>query len=217
MDFFKKTLAKPNLLKLLTFMLTIFIVNSQLSSNDLNYIRKSILGSQKDNGLFAESFEDTFRSAYVLKVLNEKIPENNKICKEVHFQSMKEVSIALVELNELLKCKIDFEIEMKQGEAENLNEINSLHEKVLIWRYAKNVDWKDLYSKIKPFIKDTGLFSEVKKSTQGVLDATVKGLEILQIIYDKVAADTKEELKSTIVSTIKGLNSFFQPLAHVIN
>ena len=217
MDFLKKTLAKPNLIKLLTFVLTIFLVNSQLSSNDLNYIRKSILGSQKDNGLFFESFEDTYRSVYVLKVLNEKIPENNKICKEVHFQSIKEVTNVLVQLNELLKCKIDFEIEMKQGEFENLNDINSIHEKILILKNAKNMDWKDMHSKIRPFLKNTGLFSEVNKSAKGVLDATVKGLEILQIIYDNVSGDIKEELKSSIASVIKGLNGEFQPLAHVNN
>ena len=217
MDFLKITLAKPKLIKLLTILLVIFLVNSQLSPNDFNYMRKTIVSAQKDTGLFFESFENTFRSVYVLKVFNEKIPKNNKICKVVHFETMKEVTNNLVELNEMLKCKIEFDVEKKEGELETLNDISSIYEKVLIWRKAKNVDWIDLYTKIKPYINKSGLFSASKqKSSKASLDATVNGLKILQIIDEKVTEEVSGDVKNSIKAVIEGLKSEFQQLANVI-
>ena len=152
-----------------------------------------------------------------MKVLNERIPENNKICKEVHFETMKEVTNNLIELNEMLKCKIEIDVEMKEGELETLNDISSIYEKVLICRKAKNVDWIDLYTKIKPYINKSGLFSASKqKSSKASLDATVNGLEILQIIDEKVTEEVSGDVKNSIKAVIEGLKTEFQQLANVI-
>lgn len=217
MDFIK--FISPQIIKILLIIFFISNVNSQLSLNDLNYIKKTTLGVQNEDGLFKNSIESTFQSVYVLKVLNEKIPEVPKICRELKSQSIKEITSPLIKLNDLLKCKIDIKIEKKSEDVENLinYDMNSVHEKIFVWRHADNLDWVDLFAKIKNYLTDLNLFSLRSKSSESSLDATVKGLETLEIIYGKINDEkVREEVKDTIIKVFKGLQGEFQLLGNVI-
>jgi hypothetical protein len=209
---------KTNLLKFFFITLLILIVNTQLSFNDLNYIKKTILNSQKENGLFLNSIESTYQSVYVLKVLNEKIPEIPKICKEAHFESMKEISSSLVKLNELLNCKIQMNFEMKSEDFENLTnfDINTVHEKIFLWKNLENVEWKDVFEKIKTFITVENLFSLFSNTKISSLDATVKGLQIMEILHEKTQdEELKNNIKNKISSVMQAFQGEFQLLSSV--
>jgi hypothetical protein len=207
-----------NLLKILLISLIILTVNSQLTSNDLNHITKTILSTQKENGLFSNSIETTYQSVYVLKVLNEKIPEIPKICKEAQFESMKDVSSSLIKLNQILNCKIQIDYEIKTEDFENLTnfDIDTVHEKIFLWKNLENVEWKIIFEKIKTYITADNLFSAHSKTHKSSFDATIRGLQILEILNESSKnEELKKEIEKKIVSVFQEFQGGFQLLSDV--
>lgn len=211
-------LSNLNLLKILLISLIILSVNSQLTPNDLNHIKKTILSTQKENGLFSNSIETTYQSVYVLKVLNEKIPEIPKICKEAQFESMKDVSSSLIKLNQILNCKIQIDYEIKTEDFENLTnlDLDTVHEKIFLWKNLENVEWKIIFEKIKTYITADNLFSAHSNTHKSSLDATVRGLQILEILNESSQnEDLKKEIEKKIVSVFQEFQGGFQLLSDV--
>lgn len=209
-----------NLLKILFISLVILTVNSQLTSNDLNHIKKTILSTQKENGLFSNSIETTYQSVYILKVLNEKIPEIPKICKEAQFELMKDVSSHFIKLNQILDCRIQIDYEMNTEDLENLTnfDIDTVHEKIFLWKNLENLEWNTIFEKIKTYITADNLFSAHSNTLKSSLDATVRGLQILEILIENSKnEELKKEIEKKIVSVFKAFQSEFQILSEVKN
>src|SRR5690349_5323592 len=107
MDSFMKINLKTVLLFSLVFAITIDSIQTQLNPSDLNYMKKFLLSSQDETtGLFSKSVQATYKSVFALKTLGESIPHLPKICREVSFEAMNKLTLEIVELNNLLDCKL---------------------------------------------------------------------------------------------------------------
>lgn len=196
------------LLILLT-LLSSQLIYSQLTSTDTNYIKKHLLSLQDDKGLFSNSFDTTNKAVYVLRTLNESIPNIKGICREISLELLSEVSSDLVELNQALKCKADFSgVEIKDEHFTPIDTLGQLYDKVVVAEKLKaKVDYASIYDKVKKFVTQGNFFSEMENGTPSLLQSAL-GLKLLTLIH-KTTSDNN--IKKSIVDLGK------QVLASVSN
>jgi hypothetical protein len=214
--------SRKNILKpIFYFIFLLFIVtktiNSQLSSTDLNYIKKTLLSAQEEsNGLFGKSIEITYKSIASLKLINEPIPHSSKICREISFEMTNQPTIELLELNEILNCNLNFNnlpSEMKDEEMMNLN-LETLYKRVLLFNKSNaQIKWDLLFENIKAFITSGKLFSNQNGSTRYSLLSTAYGLKMLYLIHNNLKTDAL--VNKEIVYVMTNIQKEFQLLREV--
>jgi hypothetical protein len=187
----------------------------QLTPTDMNYIKKSLQASQDETtGLFNKSADLTFKAAYSLKTLGENINNIPKICREISFEAMNKITIEIVQLDELLNCKLNFDLPKEIRDEELLKlDLNSLYEKVSLGAKANaKINWSAVYDVTKTYIHTKeNLFSNSSIELKSSLINTATGLKLLSLIHGKLSEEAqKNEVKDLITSIVQTLQKEFQ-------
>ena len=96
--------------KIIILLSFLSLICSQLTSNEISYIKNYILNNQnKQNGLFFEgenSMKFTRQAIESLLILGEEIPKKNLICETL--LNNKNANYDILKINSDLKCQRDF-------------------------------------------------------------------------------------------------------------
>ena len=119
---------------ILLFLLVISSTYSQFTSSDISYIKSFVAAGQNDKtGIFYDSIESTRRAVEILLNLGEKIQKSSSICKEIQTESKNKVTLDLVVIDSLLKCKSDFsQTKIDSKSFASLTSIEELYENIKI-------------------------------------------------------------------------------------
>lgn len=166
-----------------TFISLISLVNTQLTQNDISVIQKNLLENQDEQtGLFNKSLPLSLKSLKILKNLNTKIKNEQKICRELSYETNNEINLSILELNNLLNCKHTFTNldNYKQENFEKMN-FNSLYESLLVNISAKmEVNWENVFELLINFQDEYLFFRNDKENKEDPsnLARTAKALKI---------------------------------------
>lgn len=188
---------------------------SQLTQTDTNYIKKSLLASQDETtGLFNKSADLTYKAAYSLKTLGENINNIPKICREISFEAMNKMTIEIVQLDELLNCKLNLDL-IKEIRDEDLIklDLNSLYEKIYLGSKSKaKFNWSTVYDITKTYVNSKeNLFSNSSIELKSSLISTATGLKLLSMIHSNISEESqKNEVKELITLIVHNSQKEFQ-------
>lgn len=201
---------------ILLFFLVISSTNSQFTSSDISYIKSFIdVGQNDKTGIFYDSIESTRRAIEVLLNLGEKIQKSSSICKEIQNESKNKVTLDLVVIDSLLKCKSDFsQTKIESKSFASLNSIEELYEKIKIADLLnKKISWEEAYNLLTGKYLSKNKFSFVPDGKKKTIYATALGLEMMSIIYKHADKTTKESIKNEAKSAITSLLLAYQELS----
>lgn len=187
---------------------------SQLTSTDLNYIKKTVTGLQDEkSGLFSNSVQSTYKAILVLKGLDMEISHVPKICRELNYALVNGNTAEISDLNTILSCKIDEAPYTKAAMNPNFNlnelfnfvDFSSKFGMIAVGR----ADFRKLLETFK--IKENKLFSNTSDETRRAsLLSTSHGLRILSILYEVSDPEEKDAIKKDLHSITKNLLKEFQ-------
>ncbi len=194
-------------------------VYSQLTSNDINFMKKTIMSFQDEtNGIFDKSLDTTFKSIYSLKMLNQEIPLRSRICKEISFEAMNGYSVEMLKINNLLNCQITFENIIQLSAEKMMNTdfetLNNRFDSAKI--LGEKINYELLFENLKGFVTDKNLFSNVNGSNKGLLMITTRGIKMLTEIHKNMEGEIKDEVGKMIVLMFTNIQNDFQLISEVI-
>lgn len=204
------------LVKFFPFIMLLGLINSQLTSTDYNYMKSTILSMQDESkGMFGNSVDSTYKAVYSLKLLNEAVPNASRICREISFEGMNEVTYEILKINDLLNCKQSFE-GPKQFKAEDMQNVDlqTFYTRTLIAKkFNLPINWPNMYDTLKGFLTKDKIFSNHRGSKDNSLESTAYGLRLLALIYQNSGEDVKPEIRETIKKVFSSLQQEFQLLS----
>jgi len=215
-----KNIFSRSLVLMLCLCITSII--SQLTNTDINYIKNFIISQQEEsNGVFGKSYDNTYKAIFSLKLLNEPVPLIPKICREISFEAMNEITMQLMDINELLNCKINFEHQYAGTDFDiKLNsDLETIFKRVNMavkLQLQAKINWEILFENLKAFITPEKLFSNINGSGRQSLISTAYGLKLLTLINENVGEKYKEEVRKEIILIFTNIQSEFQLLRDVI-
>lgn len=182
---------------IISYLLSLSIISSQLNDKRINTIKKIIANSQSTDGLYSSSIEKTLQAVKILTQLKEKIPKKKNICKELKNTKKKDLTAAHIELNEILKCEItyqDIKIDIKKLSELRIGKLSSTI-KMLHMTQTK-VDWEAIKKEVYKYYSN-GKFSKISESKYKSIYATAVGIEILGILNKHISDNSqiKDDLK----------------------
>ena len=201
---------------ILLFLLVISSTYSQFTSSDISYIKSFVAAGQNDKtGIFYDSIESTRRAVEILLNLGEKIQKSSSICKEIQTESKNKVTLDLVVIDSLLKCKSDFsQTKIDSKSFASLTSIEELYENIKIADLLnKKISWEEAYTLLTGKYLSKNKFSFVPEGKNKSIYATALGLEMMSIIYKHADKTTKESMKSEAKSVTTSLLLAYQELS----
>lgn len=214
-------------ISLLLLIVIISDVSSQLSKNDISYI-KSTINALKDEktGVFSTSNDKlNLIAVESLKLVNEEVSRKN-FCRELDF-SKEEPSHSKIILNTILSCDIKFELSEKIRNSpyevfESINSIIDFYEYLEVLLNLKiTLDEKFVYDKLSEYKSKLLLFSLKKESEIPSINATTYGIKILARLFnysntknnnDNDASEFNNQIKQELKLYTTEILNFFQIL-----
>ena len=200
-------------MKIFLFIISIVYSASQLTFQDVNYIRSTInkLMDEK-TGMFSQNDHTNLLAVESLIILNENI-NKKPFCKDLDF-SKEEPTYERVVMNEKLNCGVNFKIP-ENFDVLGYNSIVDLYYSVeTAKKVGHTLDWSSIYSKAKLFYTKQALFSLYLESQVASIKASTYGLRLLSLIHENSKNDIKEEISSYIFLLISESQNFIQYLGN---
>jgi hypothetical protein len=199
------------IISLISFLLiSLSLIEAQLTSTDVQYIKQSLLKNQEDNGLFGKSLENTYKAIFSLKSLGENVEHVAKICREISFEAINRVNLEIIEIDQLLGCKLTLpasqEVSSESIKNQSLETIyNSVRTAEIL---RSKVDWAGLFQTVINYLTEDNLFSSTFEQKEMSLISTVKGLHLLTSIRHNFGNNTSE-VDETLLNVVQSVYKQF--------
>lgn len=201
------------------------VIKTQLSESDKSQIVKNLNEQQNEkSGLYKDDIEMTYQAVFSLKQLEEQVPSSSKICRELSYEFNSKAYKAMLELNELLNCKIDVNTEsfMKNFELSKTNDSSliTLLERVELQSKLKLLDEQTLvnhFKTVQEHLSSENVFVPASENNgESVLLINNYGIRLLGIIASSTEnQEIKENIAVILKLVILNLNKFFYELKNV--
>lgn len=206
----------------------IYFINSQLSDSDRSQMVKIINEDQNEkSGMYREDLETTFRAVFALRQLDETVGSSANICRELSYELNTKASLSMLQLNELLNCKLEINPEtfLKNFEKNSNNQnLGSVLERVEIESRLNLLNENSLssyFNLAKSFVSNDNVFLSKPNSNENDAETSLLlnsyGIRLLGLISTNT--ETPELLNniSTLLRAIlNNLNKSFYDLKDVI-
>lgn len=206
----------------------IHFINSQLSDSDRSQMVKIINEDQNEkSGMYREDLETTFRAVFALRQLDETVGSSAKICRELSYELNTKASLSMLQLNELLNCKLEINPEsfLKNFEKNSNNQnLGNVLERVEIESRLNLLNENSLssyFNLAKSFVSNDNVFLSKPNSNENDAETSLLlnsyGIRLLGLISTNT--ETPELLNniSTLLRAIlNNLNKTFYDLKDVI-
>ena len=176
--------------RIIILLICVSLTFTQLTQSDISYIKNYILSNQnQQNGIFFEnkenSFKETREAIESLLILNEKIPNQELICKTI--LNEKNVNYNIIKINSDLNCKND--LSSKFIPNKTTNSIEELYYDFKAANLLNHKSLSELYKSSKEFLSNNK-FSKFKNVIRKKsIFATSLGIEIFSIAYEKLSEE----------------------------
>ena len=193
--------------RIIILLICVSLTFTQLTQSDISYIKNYILSNQnQQNGIFFEnkenSFKETREAIESLLILNEKIPNQELICKTI--LNEKNVNYNIIKINSDLNCKND--LSSKFIPNKTTNSIEELYYDFKAANLLNHKSLSELYKSSKEFLSNNK-FSKFKNVIRKKsIFATSLGIEIFSIAYEKLSEE-KNNIKENLKEIINSLQS----------
>jgi len=217
------------LIKNIFFFLFTYVhfIKTQLTDSDRSQMVKIINDDHNEkSGLFKENIESTFKAVFALRQLDEKVHSPNQICRELSFEMNTKATLSMLELNELLYCKLDVNAEtfLKNFENNsNSQNLNSVLERIEIENRLKLLNENSLLSYFnlaKSYLNNDNTFLNRPNSNESEAETSILlnsyGIRLLGIISANTQTpELKQKISTLILAVINNLNKNFYELKDV--
>ena len=172
--------------KIIILLSFLSLICSQLTSNEISYIKNYILSNQnQQTGIFFEGkknpLKHTRQAIESLLILEEQIPNKDIICKTI--SNNKEVNYDIIKINSDLKCKNDFSSKFKPNKT--TNSIEELYYDFKAAELLNDKSLSELYKISKEFLSNNKFSKFKNEKRKKSIFATSLGIEIFSIAYEK--------------------------------
>lgn len=207
----------------LTILISIIcLTKTQLTKNEISSIEKNLLEQQDETtGLFNKSFSSSLKTLKILKILQTKTKNTQKICRELSYETANEINLDILQLNNLLDCKHKF-TNFEAYRPENFEKMNfrNFYEAVMINIEIKSeLNWENVFENLINFQDEYLFFRNNKddKDDPSNLTYTVKAFKILVHMANlpKITPSFKGKVQGRIDAIWESLMKEFQVLRDV--
>ncbi len=193
--------------KIIILLSFLSLICSQLTSNEISYIKNYILSNQnQQTGIFFEGkknpLKHTRQAIESLLILEEQIPNKDIICKTI--SNNKEVNYDIIKINSDLKCKNDFSSKFKPNKT--TNSIEELYYDFKAAELLNDKSLSELYKISKEFLSNNKFSKFKNEKRKKSIFATSLGIEIFSIAYEKLSEE-KNDIKENLKEIINSLQS----------
>ena len=206
------------------------VIKTQLSESDKSHLIKILNDEQNEkSGLYKDDIENTYRAVFSLKQLEEPVPSSSKICRELSYEFNSKAYKGMLELNELINCKNEVNIEtfMKNFEVAKTNDLSlkTLFERVELQSRLKILNEEIIqtnFIKVQEYLNSDNMFvNEIPPATENKEDSSLLinsyGIRLLSILGSNTESqDIKDNVASILKVVIPKLNKYFYDLKEVI-
>ena len=193
--------------KIIILLSFLSLICSQLTSNEISYIKNYILSNQnQQTGIFFEGkknpLKHTRQAIESLLILEEQIPNKDIICKTI--SNNKEVNYDIIKINSDLKSKNDFSSKFKPNKT--TNSIEELYYDFKAAELLNDKSLSELYKISKEFLSNNKFSKFKNEKRKKSIFATSLGIEIFSIAYEKLSEE-KNDIKENLKEIINSLQS----------